>query len=486
MAHAGGPRVALHGDPLDLRWLGSDRGLRACRFIERFCRLTKGRGAGSLVKLRPWQREIVRGALSTGVRQAYVSMARKNGKTTLGACLALFGLCGDDEQGAEVYCVAGDEKQARLTFSIATRMVQLDERLAGVVQVYRDALEHQASGSVLVPLPAEADLRLGLNPSLTVFDEIAVQRTDDLWLAMQLAMGAREHPLLFGITTPGYEMDSLAWRLDQHGRRGDDPSFFWREFAAPIGSPIDDEAAWAEANPALDDFMSREDMRAAVRSTPEHAFRRFRLGQWTATAETWIPHSAWAARADADAGIDGPVVLAFDGSASGDSTALVGATVSPTPHVFTVDVWANPGDPRWRVPRREVSAVIDDAFERLDVVELACDPWGWRGEIETWLKTHGRVVEYPSNVAARIGPATDLFYSLVMEGNLSHDGDERLAAHVAHCVAKPSPHGDLVTKDRKNSPRKIDAAVCAIVAVARATWHAANPQKVRRGRVLVA
>ncbi len=56
-------------------------------------------------------------------------------------------------------------------------------------------------------------------------------------------------------------------------------------------------------------------------------------------------------------------------------------------------------------------------------------------------------------------------------GRLTHDGDPRLASHVAHCVARSTPHGDVITKDRKHSTRKI-AAVAAIVAVDRAAWHA--------------
>lgn len=477
----GGPKVAL--DPtatLDERYLPRHGGERVIRWIHRFCRITKGKGAGKPVKLRAWQKEIIHGLFDRRPRQAYISLPRKNGKSFLAACIALYGLLGDHEQGAEVYCVAGDERQARIVFNYARRMVELDPRLRRVVQIYKDRLEHPASDSILEPLPAEADLRQGLNPSLTIFDEVHVQRSDDLWLAMQMAMGAREHPLLLGITTPGYDRDSLAWRLDEYGRTQADPAFYFKAYSAPEGCDIHDRKAWEIANPALDDFLSRDDMAAAARSTPEHAFRRYRLGQWTATAEAWFPFGAFEARSDATKVVTGPVVLAFDGSASGDSTALVGCTVSHEPHVFTLDIWENPGDPRWRVPRHQVDHAVAMAFDRYEVVELACDPWGWRSEIEAWQQRHERVIEWPTNVASRMGPATDRFYQLVMENTLTHDGDSRLVSHVAHCCAKPSPHGDLVTKDRRNSPRKIDAAVAAIVAVDRAAYHANQAPRRRR------
>ena len=167
----------------------------------------------------------------------------------------------------------------------------------------------------------------------------------------------------------------------------------------------------------------------------------------------------------------------IDGSASGDSTALVGCTLDG--HLFFVGLWEHPADdPRWRVPREDVDAAVRTAFDRFDVVELACDPWGWRSEIEGWSKRHGarRVVEWNTGAAQRMAPATDRLYQAVVTSQVSHDGNERLAAHIGNCVAKPTPMGNLVSKDKKGSPRKIDAAVAAIVAYDRAAWH-----KSRRG-----
>jgi phage terminase large subunit-like protein len=178
--------------------------------------------------------------------------------------------------------------------------------------------------------------------------------------------------------------------------------------------------------------------------------------------------------------VDERVVLAFDGSASGDSTALIGATVEACPHVFVVEVWQNPGDPRWRVPRGEVDAAVDAAFTRYDVAELACDPWGWRSEIESWAARYESVIEWPTNVISRMAPATDRAYQLIAAGSLTHDGDSRLAAHIANAVAKSTPHGDVIVKARRGDPRKIDAAVAAIVAVDRAAFHAGRTKKRRR------
>jgi phage terminase large subunit-like protein len=57
---------------------------------------------------------------------------------------------------------------------------------------------------------------------------------------------------------------------------------------------------------------------------------------------------------------------------------------------------------------------------------------------------------------------------------VTHDGDPRMAAHIAHCVAKLTPMGDLVSKDKRGSPRKFDASVAAIVAHDTAAWYPAR------------
>ena len=86
-------------------------------------------------------------------------------------------------------------------------------------------------------------------------------------------------------------------------------------------------------------------------------------------------------------------------------------------------------------------------------------------------------MEWNTAAAGRMAPATDRLYQAVVNQTMTHDGEPRLAAHVAHCIAKSTPMGDLVSKDKRGSPRKIDAAVAAIVALDRAAWHTANKPK---------
>ncbi|WP_264000662.1 phage terminase family protein [Mycolicibacterium brumae] len=434
------------------------------------------------MRLREFQREIILGAFSPGVRTGLVSMARANGKTGLASMLAVAELF-VGPPSAEVLVVASDARQAGITLRMAKRMIELNPELAERCHIYADRIVLPENDGLLLPLPAEPGALHGHDPSLLIVDELHVV-TEAVWEAVTSMSGKRPESLTLAISTPASSPDSVMWRLVEHGRAGEDPAFFLREFCAPDGCDTADRDAWREANPALacdEPFLAEDGIEAARQTLREPVFRQLRLGQWVTGAEAWLPFGAWdACQARRKVRPRERVVLAFDGSASGDSTALVGCTLDG--HLWIEGLWENPKDPRWRVPREDVDRAVDAAFARYDVAELACDPWGWRSEIEAWAKRHGerRVLEYNTAHAGRMAPATDRLYQAVVTNAVTHDGDSRLAAHVAHCTAKRTPQGDLVSKDKRGSPRKIDAAVAAIVAYDRAAHH--KTQKGRRTR----
>lgn len=474
-----GAKGTITVDPLDLSGLPVGRAERRLAFIEAYLRVPKGVGAGMPVDLRDFQVEVIRGAFGPGIRTGLVSVARANGKTALAAMLSVAELF-VGPPSAEVLVVASDQRQANITLRMAKRMIELTPELADRAQIYADRIVVPHNDSVLLPLPAEPGALHGFDPSLLIVDELHVV-TEAVWEAVTSVSGKRPESLTLAISTPSSSPDCIMWRLVEHGRAGDDPAFYLREFAAPDGCATDDREAWRAGNPALscaDPFLAEDGMEAARRTLREPVFRQLRLGQWVTGVEAWLPWGAWdACAAERKVKPRERVVLAFDGSASGDSTALVGCTLDG--HLWVEGLWENPGDPRWRVPREDVTRAVDVAFTRYEVVELACDPWGWRSEIEDWAKRHGerRVIEWNTAHGARMAPATDRLYQAVVTEQVTHDGDTRLAAHIAHCVAKSTPMGDLVSKDKRGSPRKIDAAVAAIVSYDRAAWHQQRNRK---------
>jgi phage terminase large subunit-like protein len=214
----------------------------------------------------------------------------------------------------------------------------------------------------------------------------------------------------------------------------------------------------------------------------EASFRRFFLNQPTARATAWLSPAAWAACADP--GYQAPegtrVVLAFDGSYRLDSSALVAATVEERPYLWVVGLWERPerAPEDWVVDREHVDAGVLAAMDKYDVAELAVDPPGWHAEIGRWAETYGAVVlDYPTSSRSRMALACSKFYSAVMAGALAHDNDPRLARHLANAVLKETSEGGYITKDGRNSPRKIDAAIASVIAHERSRWHVANSSR---------
>lgn len=462
-------------------------------FIGEFCRASKGEWAGKKIELRPWQRELINDLFEKrpdGLRKyrtAYVGLPRKNGKSTLCSALALYGLIADGEPGAEVYSVAGDKHQAGIVFEEAKKMVAADADLSAVVHPYRYHLEVPSTGSVYRVLSADAALQQGLNPSLVVFDEVHVQPNDELWVTMTLGSGTRRQPLVVGITTAGWDQDSIAYKLYEYGRKVqsgevDDPTFFFRWWE-PTAANCDhrDPAVWAEANPAFGDFLRVEDFEAVSQSTPEHQFRRYRLNQWTATATAWLPFGAWDAckveRVDLDPTL--PLYVGIDMAHSNDSSAVVMAQRQGERTVVKAKVWENPyleSDSRhaeWTINPFEVEAYLRELRQQFPVAAAEVDgrrapgpafyydpAWFYRSV--PVLEGEGLTMVLFQQHDSRMVPASQALYQVVVEKKLAHDGDPTLARHVGNAVADQKQRGWRLTKP-KGSRKKIDAVIaCAI------------------------
>lgn len=457
-----------------------------------FLRVTKdsvGGSAGEPMVMRDWQTDMMGRLLARKPngrlrhRQALIGVPRKNGKSALGAGIALFGLA-FGPSGGEVFSCAADKEQARIVFGTAKKMIELEPQFSGMFKTYRDAIELPATGSVYRVLSAEAFTKEGLNPHLVLFDEVHAQPNRELWDVMALATGARTEPLLVGITTAGVKSDStgndsLCYGMYQYGCQvasGEvvDPTFYFEWWGVAEGTDHRDPEAWDTANPGFGDIVSEDDFHSAVLRTPEAEFRTKRLNQWVSTAQAWLPAGAWDGCLSEDEAIPNgaEVVLGFDGSFNNDSTALVVVTcpVGDTlPHVDVVAAWEKPKDSSsdWAVPILDVEEEIRKACRKWQVREIVCDPYRWARTYQILEDEGLPVVEFPQS-SARMIPATARFYEAVMNQSLTHSGDARLARHLSNCMTRTDNRGTRLSKDSKHSPRKIDLAVSAVMALERA------------------
>jgi phage terminase large subunit-like protein len=445
---------------------------------------------GEPLVLRDWQKQLLLRLFAWengGLRHrvSLVGMPRKNGKSALGSVIALYSLVmGPD--GGEVYSVAAEKEQAKIVFRDARRMVENQPELMSHIRLYRDAMENTENGSIYRVLSAEAYSKEGLSPTLVLFDELHAQPNRELFDVMSLSMAARGNKsTLIAITTAGVRSDntgrdSIAYTLYQYGQkltRGEeeDPSMFmaWWESDGDYKDP----ETWATANPGFGDLNDEADFESAVRRTPEAEFKTKRLNQFVSAQTAWLPDGTWeSCEEEFTINPDDEIVLGFDGSFSGDASVIVGCTIpkedDDVPKVFMVKSWEKDltiHDDQWRVDIADVEqTVLDFCSKHRNVREIACDPFRWQRTMEVLQEKGLPIVEWPSTSPRRMVPACAKFYDGVVEGKLKHDGNPVLARHIANAVIKIDNIGPRIVKDKKESPRKIDAAVAAVIAVDRA------------------
>ncbi len=412
--------------------------------------------------LIPWQKRLfdeVGGPVRPKVY--YVSIPRKSGKSY---CLAAFILTELMlEPVSAIYIFSDSERNSKaVLFHELISIVALchDPTL---FSVHYDKVVYNPTGGFVMVRPSNVAAVQGINPTMCCVDEVHLQRNDFVWNGAIMAGAARPQPLLLATTTPGYDVTSLAHTLHESVLAGETPGIIYQP--EDRDGAYEDRGQWAMANPGLGYTFELDNLEADHRLMPEHEFRRFRLGQWTATASAWLPYGVWDGLADGERVLSPgeDVWLGFDGSYSGDSTALVAC--SRDGFVSVLGLWENPGRRGWRVPREQVKAAVHGAFAEYNVIQMFVDPPYWGAEIAEWDQLWPRrVVEFPTFSPANMSPACTSFYAAVMDARLTHDGDARLTRHIANCVVKDSPRGQYVTKQDKDSPAKIDAAVAAILA----------------------
>jgi phage terminase large subunit-like protein len=458
--------------------------------LEALCTISKDSfagPAGTPLTLREWQKQMLlrlfarRADGRRRYRVGLIGMPRKNGKSAVGSGLALEGLLFGG-MGAEVYSAAASKDQARIVFDETKKMVLAKSELTDVLKPMRYIIEAPDTGSLYRVLASDAYTSEGLNITRALVDELHAHPNPELWNVLTLASAARIDPLVLAITTAGVMSDSsgndsICYSLYKHGvdvAGGvvDDPSFFFCWWGAPDGADHTDPEVWAQANPGYGDLIDPEDFESAVRRTQENEFRTKRLNQWVSSASAWLPAGLWDTRAISGHVVakDTRIVIGFDGSLSRDATAIVGCTIEPKPHVFVIAAWERPADaPQdWQVPRDDVMWTLREACLRWDVAEIAVDPALWRTEMQELEGERIPVVVFPQS-SGRMAPATQRTYEMITEGDITHDGDPRLARHIRHAVLKRTNNsgagGGHLYKDSRGSPRKIDLAVAMVMAV---------------------
>lgn len=279
-------------------------------FIQLQCKHSKGSLAGKNIKLEPWQKFIlanIYGFKKTGnnrrkYRKVLIEVARKNGKTSLLSAVALYHLLElDGEAGNEIYSISTKREQSKISWEISKSMVNQNDFLSNKIIVSQNRLSYK--NSYFSPLASEDKSSDGLNPSLTICDEIHAYQTSAMVDVMSSGMGARENPLLFQITTAGFDVNNYGYQEHQYAEKIlegaiSDENYFAVIFALDEDDDYMDKALWRKANPNLDVSVYPEFLEGAMaeaQGSPAklNNFKTKNLNLWSNSASRWIDYNVW-------------------------------------------------------------------------------------------------------------------------------------------------------------------------------------------------
>lgn len=275
----------------------------------------KGSFRGRAFELLPFQQFIVGNIFgwkltATGKRlykTAYVEIPRKNGKTALAAAVALHCLLFDGEGAPEVYTAATKEDQAKLCWRDCTKFIKSNQRIHRNVKIRVKHVEVPNSDGILKALGSDSDTLDGLNPHCAIADELHAWKDRGLWDVIEDGMGGRDQPLMFAITTAGYNQNGICFTMRKNvvnilnGIVKDDETFgiiFTVDDEDRKDGRIYDPAVWYKANPALGeakkfDYMQRQAIQAQNIIEKKNAFLNKQLNIWTSARTAWIDIDKW-------------------------------------------------------------------------------------------------------------------------------------------------------------------------------------------------
>ncbi|RTR01948.1 terminase large subunit [Halomonas nitroreducens] len=493
---------------------------RVCRFIQLLPH-TKGEWARGFkrIELEPWQLFIfavvfgwVRKTDKTRrFREVYVEVPRKNGKSILAAGVGLYAFCADQEYGAEVYCGATSEKQAWEVFRPAMKMAKKlpDLRKHFGVVTWAKKLE-RTDGSVFEPVIG--DPGDGSSPSFSIVDEYHEHPDSRLYDTMITGMGARNQPMMWVITTAGYDVagpchemrERLAEMLD--GVTQDD-ELFGIIYTIDKGDDWTSEAALYKANPNIGvsvklDYLRSQQARAVARARYANQFKVKHLNVWVTSRAGYFNMEAWRACEDVTLtaaqfrGED--CVLAFDLARKLDMNSmarLFTRVIDGKVHYYSVgpkfwvpeDTAFDNDDRRlgeryqgWieagaleatdgcEVDYREILESAKEANLETPASESPIDPHG-AANLSHQLDDEGLTpITTVQNYTNLSDPMKELEAAIVA-GRFHHDGHPIMSWCIGNVVGKHLPgNDDVVRPIKQGDHNKIDGAVALIMAIGRA------------------
>lgn len=498
-------------------YLDTKAGERPINFIQKL-KHTKGKWAGRPLLLESWQKFIVfqlfawrKADGSRRFRYAYVEVARKNGKTALAAGIALYMLYAEREPRAEVYSVATVKDQAKLCFNDSVAIVK-QTALSQRMRVFRDSILYEQLGAYFKPLSSDDGIHDGYSPYCVIVDEYHAHKDNGMLDVMRSGMAARTQPLVFIITTAGFNKNYPCYAYRQNAKNViggivEDDSLFAMIFEMDAEDDWTDPKNWPKANPNLGisvdyEYLAGEVKDAQNRPEAVRGVKTKNLNMWVDAETTWILDEMWQkcsgslTLADVEGckcwgGLDlsnisdiTAFVLLFE---INDKLALVPKFWIPEDKLQEKIAKENVGFAEWVqkgyvtvtpgniLDYDYVKADILNLAEKYDVSSIAYDRWNSSQTIIQLQDEGLEMSPFGQGYGSMSAPSKE-FEKMVLAGKIEHFGNPVLRWMLASTAIQTDPAGNI-KPDKRKSSQKIDGIVASIMALGEMMTAKAKEEK---------
>lgn len=478
-------------------------------------RHTKGKWAGQSLKPDPWQVAYILAPVFGWVRfdddadrwvrvirELYVDIPRKNGKSTTLGGIAVYMTAADGEHGAEVLAAATTTAQAGFVFAPVKALCDKAPALKGHLKPYAAKIVHPASASYFQAISSVADAQHGANIHCFVVDELHVHKTPDMVETLETGTGSRDQPLGAMITTaddgrPGTIYARKRKRIEQLATRVlTDETTYGVVFAADKDDDPFVEATWRKANPGFGvsptrSYLAKEAAKAKDSPADLAKFLRLHLGirtkqetrylelpPWDASAGT-VDDLALAGRACHGgldlASVNDLAALCWDFPGDGGKHDLLWRFWLPEDRLRDLDrrtageasVWVREG--RLTLTPGNVidndfivAATLQDAA-RFDVQTIGFDRWGATDVVRRLGEEGLTCVPVGQGFASVSAPLKEIL-RLVLSRLYVHGGNPVMRWMIDNLAVRMDPAGN-VKPDKDRAAEKIDGVAAAVIAM---------------------
>ena len=455
--------------------------------------------------------------------KAFISMARKGGKSLLVSGLTLYSFLFDREpaEGRQIFCAANDKKQASIVFNMVAKQLlyfisQVPELKKDVKKV-RELLQHTKDGSYVMPLSRDTGAVDGFEPFLAVIDEYHAAKTNEMLELIQSGQGNLMQSLIFIISTAGFNlnapmyMDEWPYAKEILADTYRDEQYFAIIFEQDSEEEWQDKSMWAKSNPLInesddlkeqiEDFLQKRVDEAVKKGTMFRVLVK-NFNYWMqASEESYLDFNDWKKN---ETGFDikgTKTYIGLDLSRADDLTAVsfihldeVKKEYFVTSHSFV----ATKGGLQAKIERDLIdyrqmaqhgyctitdlqSGIINsnqvlDYIEKyiltnnLDVQAICYDPHAIHGFIAEIEKRNWRyeLIEIRQGAMTLSNPVID-FRLKVIDEQIKHHKNPLLDIAVKNAVAKNV--NDSVMIEKKLNREKIDPLMSTIFAYVIASEH---------------